>query len=265
MVRVGSGLRSLRENLGQSLEDVSRVTRLRRDWLFAIETMNVKLLPSSSVLNNYLSGYAKHLGLDPRELVSRFELQCGAISEAEETEIDTTPRDRLPAQVKWASIAAGALLVIGGMATFGVRILNPDQGNMAVVTADATRAEAPVYASRPLFDDAKLAAIDAQAVAPLEIVALRKAWIEVRGADGTVFRQRVMSPGETYRPRLRAGWTVNARDGGAFAWKMDGIIVAPLGEDSTPVFSASVDAAAADAIALVQPMTASVAEGSPSR
>lgn len=265
MVRVGTGLKDLREALGQSLETVVETTRLRRDWLYAIETMNVKLVPAGA-LNNYLAAYAKHLDLDPKELRHRFELQCGAISEAEETKIDTTPRDSLPTQMKWASIAAGVMLVVGGMTIFGIRILNPDQnGAGAIVTAEAAIPAQPTFASRPIFDDAALAAIDAEAAPPLEIVALRRAWIEVRGADGTVFRERMMSAGETYRPRLGAGWTVNARDAGAFAWQIEGTQISTLGEDSAPIYSASVDAAAVDALAAIQPMTASVSEGSPSR
>lgn len=263
-LRVGPGLTRLREARGETLESVCRVTRLRLDWLRAIEAMNVKLVPAS-VLNNYLSAYARHLGLRPDELIARFELQCGAISEAGEQAIDTTPKDHLPKQFKWASIAAAALLVIGGMSVFGFRALNAGSSE-PIITADATGPViAPSTVSAPLFDDETLAAVDAEAAPPLEIVALRKAWIEVRGADGTVFRERIMARGETYRPRLGAGWTVTARDAGAFAWSIEGTEVAALGVDDTPAYAISVDAAARAALDTVQPMTASVAEGSPSR
>jgi hypothetical protein len=263
-LRVGPGLARLREARDETLESVCRVTRLRLDWLRAIETMNVKLVPAS-VLNNYLSAYARHLGLRPDDLIERFELQCGAISEAEEQAIDTTPKDHLPKEVKWASIAAAALLVIGGMSVFGFRALNAGGGE-TIVTADASGPViAPSTVSAPLFDDATLAAVDAEAAPALEIVALRKAWIEVRGADGTVFRERIMAKGETYRPRIGAGWTVTARDAGAFAWSIEGTEVAALGVDDSPAYAISVDAAARAARDSVQPMTASVAEGSPSR
>ncbi len=76
---------------------------------------------------------------------------------------------------------------------------------------------------------------------PLELVAVRQGWLEVRGADGTIFRSRVMAEGETYFPRLNAGWTVSARDGGAFEWRVGDIVVSPLGPDGAEVFSVSVD------------------------
>ena len=265
IMRVGPGLARLREARGETLDEVSKVTRLRRDWLMAIEAMNVKLVPAS-VLNNYLSAYARHLGLIPDDLIARFEQQCGAISEAEEQAIDTTPKDRLTREIKWASIAAAALLVVGGLSVFGLRALNPGGGDI-IETAKvaASPVIAPSTISAPLFDDAKLAELDATAAPPLEIIALRKGWIEIRGADGTVFRERVMAEGETYRPRIGAGWTVNARDAGAFAWRIDGTEVAVFGADGTPVYAVSVDAAARDARDAAQPMTASVAEGSPTR
>ncbi len=265
IMRVGPGLARLREARGETLDEVSKVTRLRRDWLLAIESMNVKLVPAS-VLNNYLSAYARHLGLIPDDLIARFEQQCGAISEAEDQTIDTTPKDRLPKEIKWASIAAAALLVVGGLSVFGLRALNPGGGDTSETAKVATSPViAPSTISAPLFDDAKLAELDATAAPPLEIIALRKGWIEIRGADGTVFRERVMAEGETYRPRIGAGWTVNARDAGAFAWRIDGTEVAVFGADGTPVYAVSVDAAARDARDAAQPMTASVAEGSPSR
>ena len=263
--RVGPGLARLREARGETLDQVSQVTRLRRDWLMAIESMNVKLVPAS-VLNNYLSAYARHLGLIPEDLIARFELQCGAISEAEEQAIDTTPKERLPKEIKWASIAAAALLVMGGLSVFGLRALHPGGADI-IETAEVTTGPviAPSTVSAPLFDDAKLAELDASAAPPLEIIALRKGWIEIRGADGTVFRERVMAEGETYRPRIGVGWTVNARDAGAFAWQIHGTIVAAFGADGAPVYAVSVDAAARDALDAAQPMTASVAESAPSR
>jgi len=77
----------------------------------------------------------------------------------------------------------------------------------------------------------------------LSIRALQSAWIEVRGSDGTIFRNRTMSTGERYYPRMDAAWTVTVRDAGAFEWWLGGHRVGALGEAGLPVYSVSIDAA----------------------
>jgi hypothetical protein len=50
-----------------------------------------------------------------------------------------------------------------------------------------------------------------------------------------------MAEGEGYFPRLKAGWTVSARNGGAFEWRVGEVSVGPLGPEGAQVFSVSVD------------------------
>jgi len=92
-----------------------------------------------------------------------------------------------------------------------------------------------------LFADAAATTNAVPADLPLEIVAVRQGWLEIRGADGTIFLSRTMAEGESYFPRLKAGWTVSARNGGAFEWRVGDISVGPLGPDGAQVFSVSVD------------------------
>ncbi|MDP1554475.1 MAG: DUF4115 domain-containing protein, partial [Hyphomonas sp.] len=93
---------------------------------------------------------------------------------------------------------------------------------------------------------------------PLEIVAVRQAWLEVRGADGTIFLSRTMAAGETYFPRLNAGWTVSARNGGAFEWRVGDLSVGPLGPEGAQVFSINVDDQLARAAEISAPVVAEV-------
>mgnify|MGYP000144221309 CR=1 FL=1 len=80
------------------------------------------------------------------------------------------------------------------------------------------------------------------------IVANKRAWIEVRGSDGTVFRNREMSPGEVYFPRTGAGWTITVRDGGAFEWQLGDLTAAAVGEPGQALYSISVDGALGAAV-----------------
>ena len=70
---IGAALKSAREFRGLSLQDVSDATRIRRTYLAAVEDMRLDELPSRPFTLGYIKAYAKHLGLDPEEAVSRFK------------------------------------------------------------------------------------------------------------------------------------------------------------------------------------------------
>jgi hypothetical protein len=78
---------------------------------------------------------------------------------------------------------------------------------------------------------------------PLHFVAVKAARIEVRGADGTKFLAREFAPGESYMPRVGAGWTVTTSDGSAFEWRLGDESLGLLAPEG-PVYAQSVDVAA---------------------
>lgn len=75
----------------------------------------------------------------------------------------------------------------------------------------------------------------------IELVATQQAWLEVRGPEGTIFLSRDLKPGDRYRPDVGVGWTLHAKDGGAFAVTIDGRPVGVLGEKGSPVLGRHVD------------------------
>lgn len=239
--RVGDALADLRQALGFTIQQVKEATLIREDFLSNLEAMNVKALPASYV-PRYLANYARFLGLEPGEVVRRYEMQCGALSEAPKVQIDTTPRARLKAQVQWVS--AGAAVVLGGLVTvmFTLQVFarpGDELGDLAM--ADEAAGASAQLGSDVLGDPVRLAQIDASVVAPPQLRVLRKGWIEVRGADGTVFRDRVMAAGEVLTLRAGAGWSVTVLDGGAFEWVRGEEVIGPLGEDGVKAFSVGVD------------------------
>ena len=69
---VGQRLRSQREMLGLSLEDVERQTRLRLHYLHALETGRLEELPSPVQGRGMLKNYAVFIGLDPEAMLLRY-------------------------------------------------------------------------------------------------------------------------------------------------------------------------------------------------
>jgi cytoskeleton protein RodZ len=71
-VELGENLRSQREVLGLSLEDIERHTHLRIHYLKALEAGDINSLPSPVQGRGMLSNYASFLGMDSEAMLLRF-------------------------------------------------------------------------------------------------------------------------------------------------------------------------------------------------
>lgn len=260
-IRMGQTLRRTRERLGLDLDEIAKETRLRAPYLMAIERMEVHAVPSG-YLNPYLRTYANRLGLHADEVIAAYREQCGGLDDVQEAativklEGMETGKSYLPVY-----IAAGAIACLAAVA--GFVFLSAPTKTAPVI---ASSVPVPVNGAREsLFAEQSDAIKPVEGNLPLSLTAVRQGWIEVRGADGTIFRSRVMAAGETYFPRLGADWTVSARDGGAFEWRVGDIVVGTLGPDAAPVYAVNVDRAAAEAVEKISPALAANGGGTPSR
>lgn len=252
-LRMGQVLRRVRETLGLDIADISRKSLLRQDFLMWIERMEIGQIPKG-YLTPYLRAYCVELGLPDSEVIAQYTHECGAVSEVRNSAPVPKIGDIAPPKPKWPLMAAAAavLVVLGGGAIGLTQVIKP-----APELAPAPAIVAVNGARHSLFDDASDANRPLPTHLPLELVATRQGWVEVRGADGTIFRSRVMVAGESYFPRLDAGWTVSAKDGGAFQWHVGDAVIGPLGPDGAPVFSVSVDQKLAEAAETAAPTVAS--------
>lgn len=69
---LGQALRAVREHQGRSLSDLAEATRVKVNYLAALEEMRLELLPSRPFTIGYIRAYAQALGLDPETAVERF-------------------------------------------------------------------------------------------------------------------------------------------------------------------------------------------------
>jgi cytoskeleton protein RodZ len=70
---VGSTMRESRESRGISLEEASRVTRIGKNYLTALEEGTFDTLPNPAYVKGFLRAYAAFLGLSGDEIVARYE------------------------------------------------------------------------------------------------------------------------------------------------------------------------------------------------
>jgi cytoskeleton protein RodZ len=236
--RIGSAIRSRRETLGYSLDQVAKDTRVHLSHLRAIEDMTPNLLGAPVYAKGYIRAYARYLGLDEMSTLERYLRECAILKDPEKQEIapPTTGRS-LPATVPVLGFLIVAL--IGGAAA--AFFMNGGNGGGGKTTTEAaTEAQAPVAGS-----SGTAAVADPIPAQQLRIVALRRSLLDVRSADGTKMAHRVFEAGEGFTVRVGSGWTVSAlEDGSAFEWRLGDKSLGLMSDMAAPMNAQSVDIAA---------------------
>lgn len=83
---LGETLRRARLSKNVTFEDAERVTRIRREYLEALEREDFNKLPAPVYARGFLRSYAGYLGLDPGELMPFFP-----VGHVEEPQLDPLP------------------------------------------------------------------------------------------------------------------------------------------------------------------------------
>jgi transcriptional regulator with XRE-family HTH domain len=231
--RAGRKLAEARRQRGWSLDEVAERIRVRREFLEALEDMNVKLLPGKAYALAFLRSYARELGIDEKAIVDQFQDECALTRDGVQPQI-RTPSSRPRKERPWA-IAAG--LVVIAAVFVGWRALEMRVQS----TAPAEQAQVVQSSAQP---DAEAVSMPTAVPAPARVVEIRattEAWLEARGPDGTVFLSRTLHAGDVYRPDPSAGWTLHAHDGGAFELYVNGASAGLLGTAGMPVLGRQID------------------------
>lgn len=228
---VGERLRLAREAKALELRDVAQKTRQSQDTLAALESEETAHIPNS-ILRLQARNYARFLGLPEEEIASAYAEARGSIN-----------TDAMPIEVAKPSGMPSKAIMIGGGAIAAALVL---VGGIAILmSGPAPQSDDQLAISArlaPAFEQpTDLTALRADVSEEFYIRAIKPAWIEVRGSDGTVFRNRQMQAGETYYPRTGAGWTITVRNAGAFEWRLGDTPAGRIGETDQALYSVSID------------------------
>ena len=130
--RVSELLKTTRERLGEDLQTVSQVLRIRFVYLEAIEAGRYQDLPGKTYVVGFVRAYAEHLGLDVEEVVNRFKQEVDGLEAKEEFVF--------PSPVTEQSVPGGAIILISliilGAAYGGWYFLSSQDRNMAELVPD---------------------------------------------------------------------------------------------------------------------------------
>jgi transcriptional regulator with XRE-family HTH domain len=244
----GERLIAARELAGKTLKAVASDTKQSLETLKALEAMETSHI-SDTVLRMQAMAYARYLGLPEREIASGYVEQRSAANSANMPNARFAKRRTLQRSWLVPTIAVAGIIC----AAMGMVWLMQPTARDASQTPVADLIALPPIAATPLTSEANAARQE------ISVRALKVAWIEVRGSDGTIFRSRNMSRGEVYFPRMDAGWTLTVRDGAAFEWVYADIATGPIGETGQPVYSVNIDAVTKEARSKVEKAMADAA------
>jgi hypothetical protein len=124
---IGRALRSAREHRGKSLDEAGRDTRVRTDYLDALEREAFDTLGSDVYVRGFLRSYAKYLGLNHEKVVGAYERVYGRPKPAPapvERAATVAPTEALVLTERkrpnWLLAASAALVVLAAAAAIGL-------------------------------------------------------------------------------------------------------------------------------------------------
>jgi cytoskeleton protein RodZ len=145
----GSGLKAAREFLGLSLQDVADITKIRKAYLAALETMAIDQLPSRPFAIGYVRAYARALGIDEDQAIVRFKEDAPDKAEPLRAPVGVAKeRDPRLALLLIAGAIVLAAIVIWNVAQRAMR--NHDVPSVMVAAAPAPAAPASTEPAGPV-------------------------------------------------------------------------------------------------------------------
>lgn len=133
----GNALKQARESQGLTTQDLALRTKIRGDYLRALEDNNTALLPERTFARSYLQRYARELSLDPAPLLAEFDRSMPPSAEVSQSlrgaaSRDTAARGMSPGLL--AGLLTG-LIVLGGAGYYAYQTYLKPAPRVAVTPA----------------------------------------------------------------------------------------------------------------------------------
>jgi transcriptional regulator with XRE-family HTH domain len=109
---LAEGLRAAREATGRSLSDLADATRVRREYLAALEEAAFDRLPSRPFAVGYVRAYARALGVDEETAAERFKAEHPDRAAPLQAPIGSELDDVKPSSRPWVLGAAGVFAAV---------------------------------------------------------------------------------------------------------------------------------------------------------
>ncbi len=245
MESFGQYLKSLREERGKTLEEISQNTKIAVSNLDFLEKDRYDLLPPRVFVKGFVRSYAKELQLNPEECLIKFEEyigqgELGEISDEDLQIFQQTPQSTSFMRKPWFTVilsVAGFLSLCVLMATGVSRIFleNSRNGSRSHDSGALNSGEQAGLNSRipkeavPDRNAISVGSRDRTGKKTLEIRALSTAWVRVE-PDGGAAEDVIMAPGDVQVFTARNGFSVQTGNAGGLRLKFEGKDMPVLGK-----------------------------------
>jgi cytoskeleton protein RodZ len=135
---LSEGLKAAREASGRSLDDLADATRVRKQYLIALEEGAYDRLPSRPFSTGYVRAYARALGLDEETAADRFKTEAPDHSTSLRAPVGSELDDVKPRHTPWL---VGATVLIAAVVLWNVArhaMINP-KGHASDLAAAAEK------------------------------------------------------------------------------------------------------------------------------
>lgn len=225
MSGIGQELRKQRETRNISLDEMSSATKIVRRYLEDLEEDRLERIPGGFFLKAVIRTYASFVGLDPGEVISRYQAAglIGAPPEPPAEAASETSSSPWKRSLLFWSLAAAAVLVLAFVLVF---ILKPSaRGPVRAETSTAAQTEqykllppaTPPSASEPA------PAAEEKKPKGLSIIFVfnEETWLQVY-ADGLLVVDGLFEPGRQVQANAAAELLIHIGNAGGVTFTMNG-------------------------------------------
>lgn len=177
---IGTTLEEQRTTLGLSLDEIAAKTRIRREYLAALEAEDYTKLPGTTFVTGFLRNYADFLGLNADRMVAAY------ISQRDASATDSVPPPQQEVLPRWrihfVVVALSGLLLVGYWFFLSEQIspLQIPTAQPQANTLPTPELSPPVIPAAPPMEVAKL-----EQPLPIKISLARQGVLQLSAAGAT--------------------------------------------------------------------------------
>jgi cytoskeletal protein RodZ len=246
VTEIGGDLRRARIARKQSIEDISRATKINASLIRAIESEAFDRLPGGLFTRGFLRAYAREVGLDSDEIVARYRAEFepsgpaqpepeaqphAAESPAMRTSVDIEADTARSRQIQVLQLCI-ILLVVALYFAVTRKPSAPTQSEVrpAAPVVTTAKTETPVATNGTVTPEPK-----PDAPLTLELQPRGPCWVEVT-ADGKRVVGKLMDAGQRQTITVHDDAMLRVGEPGAFAFTIDGVSGRSVGEPGRPAW-----------------------------
>jgi cytoskeleton protein RodZ len=249
MESFGTYLKGEREARKISLEEIGRATKIRRSILEAIERDQGGVLLPEVVVKGFIEAYARYVGLDPKEVLSKYSERQKGSEAVEGGESLLDGQRRIPLKYFFAGALCLIIIIIiiplvffsergprEGVHEAAVQEQAPEQTNMVLAEELQTSPALPsVEDTMPVQSSPPVDALDEEEESSpvrdhiLVITASERTWIQIQEGSSLPL-DVILYPGDSFTRTSSQQLAVVIGNAGGVTVTFDGRVLASLGE-----------------------------------